>query len=53
MKQYLKHYFDIDYNYKMENDIEFQKLSEENRVELIQERHKNILNNCQSLRFNI
>ena len=53
MKQYLKHYFDIDYNYKMENDIQFKTLSEENRVELIQEKHKNILNNCQGLRFNI
>lgn len=51
MKKYLKHHFDIDYD-TMENDIEFQKLSQENRVKMIKTKHNNILNNCQGLILN-
>ena len=52
MQNYLDHYFQIEYDDTMKNDIKFQELSHENRERIIKTKHNNILNNCVGLRLN-
>ena len=51
MQKYLDDHFQIEYD-TMENDIEFQDLSQETRENIIKTKHNNYLNNCEGLRLN-
>ena len=46
-------YFDLEYEDRLRTDNMFKNLSEEDRVNFINSRHQEILNNCEGLRFNI
>ena len=46
-------YFDLEYEDRLRTDNMFKNLSEEDRVNFINSRHQEILNNCEGLRLNI
>lgn len=49
---YLDYYFELDYDNRITYDTEFKSFHEQDRVNLIKERHQQILNDCKGLRFN-
>ena len=53
MEHYVNYYFNLDYDSLMETNNDFLKLSEDDKVSYIQEKHLRILSECKGLRFNI
>ena len=50
---YLDYYFNSEYDDRITSDDDFQRLSKEDRVKIIKNRHNEILNDCRGLRYNM